>query len=117
MSLLGPLLELADGITNSLGLQADVTHNVLTGSPSGSGAKNFTVVSRKAIVEKKRKLVRVLGGEEVMSQASVTFLSPVVIGLHDEIILPDGTTGPILATAGFMDDTNANILTEIFLGM
>jgi len=51
-----------------------------------------------------------------MSRSNVTFLEPRVISTDDKIVLPDGSTGPILATQGFVDDTQAAILTQVFLG-
>ena len=116
MSLLGPLIELADSLTKSFGLQADVTHLVWD-SQSGSGAGEFTSVLRSAIVEKKSRLLRAPGGAEVQSQASVLFLSPVTVKAKDKIQLPDGTIGPILTLDGFVDDTQAAVLTQVFLGV
>ena len=53
-----------------------------------------------------------------MSQAEVTFLDPgVVVNELDIIILPDGTSGPIINSAGFVDaQTGHPILTQVYLG-
>lgn len=117
MSLLPGLIDLANNITQNLGLQADVVHHVLQDPISGDGDRNFTAVNRKAIVEKKRRVIRTLSGQFIETQAKITFLSSsVVIGAHDKLVLSDGTTGPILSSEGFVDEGNTQILTEVFLG-
>ncbi len=117
MSLLPGLIAVADNITKNLGLQADVTHHVLVLPVSGDGDRDFTQVVRKAIVEKKRKVLQTLGGQLIQTQAKITFLSAsIVIGPYDKLVLADGTTGPLLTNEGFVDDGNAQILTEVFLG-
>ena len=117
MSLLPGLIAVADNITKNLGLQADVAHHILVLPVSGDGDKDFTVVNRKAIVEKKRRVLQTLSGQLIQTQAKITFLSAsIVIGPYDKLVLADGTTGPILTNEGFVDDGNAQILTEVFLG-
>jgi len=98
-------------------LQATVTHRVFVSS-GGSGSSQYTNVSRKALVTRKQRLVRSSSGDMSMSQAQVVFLDPgVVVKEFDKIILPDGTTGPILNTDGFVDAvTGRPILTQVYLG-
>ena len=111
------MVELANNLTESLDLQADVTYHQATGVPDGAGkVSRLTPVTLKAIVEQKLRQVRTDSGEVTMSQAHVTFLEPRTISQYDKIVLADGTTGPILATEGFMDVSNAAILIEVFLG-
>jgi hypothetical protein len=100
-------------------LQASVTHRSVIGSPSSSGVVPLgPPISRPALVTRIQKLVRSSSGQMVMSHAQVVFLDPaVVINELDEIVLPDGTTAPILSTEGFVDrGTGHPILTEVFLG-
>jgi hypothetical protein len=96
-------------------MQASVSHEVVL-SIDGSGNRTFSpAVVRRAVVVKKQKLVKTTTGEMAMAQAYVTFLNPTIIGLQDRITLPDGTTGPILNTEGFVSSVNP-ILTEVYLG-
>ncbi len=117
MSLLASAVALANNVTQSLGLQADVTYHKAIAPPDGAGKiSRLAPVTLKAIVVQKLREVRTISGEMVMSRSSVTFVEPRVISVDDKIILPDGSTGPILATQGFMDDSQATILVEVFLG-
>jgi hypothetical protein len=80
----------------------------------------------KAVVDWKQKQVRTPDGVLSVSRASVTFLDikALVIATagegvddNDQIVLPDGTTGPILDMSGFIDaGTGQPIATEVFLG-
>ena len=99
-------------------LQPVVSHEAYLHS-DGAGKRIYAAaVSRPAIVVKKLKLVRSTSGELVMSTAQVIFLDPVVeVDTFDRITLPDGTTGPIFGTGGFVDrETGGLILTEVYLG-
>lgn len=116
MSLLPGLIAVADSVTLSLGLQADVAHHVVVLPISGDGDRDFNIVNRKAIVDMKSKLLQTQGGQLVQTLATITFLSSVLIGPHDKLVLADGRTGPILTRGGFVDDGNAQVLTEVFLG-
>jgi len=99
-------------------LQPEVTHEVYLYS-DGAGKRIYeAAVSRPAIVIKKLRMVRSPQGELVMSTSQVVFLDPTIeVSLSDRITLPDGTTGPILGTGGFVDrETGGLILTEVYLG-
>lgn len=116
MTLLSSAVALANNVTQKLGLQADVTHYPFL-SEDGEGKRNFSsAVPRKAIVNRKQKMVRTSDGQLVMCQAYLAFLDPTVVTLLDKIVLPDGFTGPILATEGFVDGSDGVILSEIYLG-
>jgi len=79
-----------------------------------------------AIVDWKQKHLRTQGGELTVSRASVLFLDVNELkaatnneGIDDNdiITLPDGTTGPIIDMAGFIDaGTGRPFATEVFLG-
>jgi hypothetical protein len=99
-------------------LQPNVSHEAYVSS-DGAGRRVYSpAVSRPALVIRKQKLVRSATGEMVMSQAQITILDPaVVINELDKFTLPDNTSGPIIATDGFVDRlTGHPILTEIYLG-
>jgi hypothetical protein len=132
MSLLDILrtgVKIADGVTKPL--QATVSYWRYIGS-DGYGTKTYSPpatsagIQLKAIVDWKQKQVRTASGVLSVSRASLTFLNILAVvvatsgeGIGDEdlIILPDGTTGPILDMAGFIDaGTGHPIATEVFLG-
>lgn len=110
-------------------LQPSVTHEAWTGSGAGYGKSAYAVgVAYPALVERKHGLVsKAPAGELREVQAKITFLEPVTpngatgrtepIDPRDILTLPDGTTGPILKTAGFISkSTGRPYLTEVWLG-
>lgn len=127
MSLLGNLVSVANSLTQSFGLQADVLYYAYNGQTGSGKAIYATVVARQAIVNRVMKQVRTFSGEMAVSNAQVVFLDPTVINEFDKIVMPVGgvldasdaareAAQPILGTAAFTDASNAGILTEIFLG-
>lgn len=100
-------------------LQATVLHWSFV-SESVDGTPVFLTaspVSRTALVEMKQFQVKTSTGEVVAARAKVTFLSPIVVNTRDQIILPDGSTGPILAVTGLADPiTGVPYMPEVFLG-
>lgn len=117
MSLLAGLVAIADGLTKNFGLQATVTYEAYAGPSGGSGKRSYgQPIVRQAIVTKLQKQVTTFSGSLGVSTAQVVFLDPTVVNEFDRITLPDGTIQPIIGTAAFVDDTQAGILTEIFLG-
>lgn len=63
-----------------------------------------------------RKVVR-SDGQEVASSVTVNFLYPIVIGVKDELTLPDGRIIPIVAVSGFIDPlTNDGYAKDVYLG-
>lgn len=108
-------VAMADRLTTDL--QASVTHQSWTGYTDEGVPSYATAVTRKALVDWKQKQVRTLAGTVTVSRAEVTFLRPVVVDEKDRIVLPDGTTGPILDMAGFVDPaTGVGYTTAVFLG-
>lgn len=118
-------VKVADGVTKPL--QPSVTFERAVADPTGYGSWTFpSSVPLKAIVDWKQKQLRTAEGVLSVSRASVLFLDIVAlvavtggegISDHDRITLPDGTTGPILDMAGFIDaGTGHPIATEVFLG-
>jgi len=99
-------------------LQSTVSHQSAMSTPSSKGVIAYgAAVSRRALVDWKQKVMRTSNGQEVTTRASVTFLEPVAVTLLDVIILPDGTTGPILDVGGFVDaSTGRPYLMEVWLG-
>lgn len=120
-------VELANQITDDLRIQSTVTFQKMVISTDGYTSKTYpTSVPLKAIVDWKQKQIRTTLGVLSVSRASVLFLDVAKLlaatngeGIddNDRIILPDGTTGPILDMAGFIDSgTGIPIATEVFLG-
>lgn len=132
MSLLTTLrsgVKIADKITKPL--QPTVSFRHYVGS-DWQGAKIYDppiaspAAELRAIVDWKQRQVRTLQGVLSVSRASIMFLDVAEIAAatggdgiddNDLIILPDGTTGPILDMSGFIDaGTGQPLATEVFIG-
>tara|TARA_R110000824_G_scaffold185016_8_gene365940 strand:+ start:97 stop:456 length:360 start_codon:yes stop_codon:yes gene_type:complete len=113
------LIESGVSIANTLtdSLQSTVTHKTgLTIDKNGKPTFG-TSTSRKAIVQKRSKLVRTTEGQEILSKALITFPYPVTITDTDIITLPDSSELAILFVKGVVDpDTNAEYMVEVELG-
>lgn len=99
-------------------LQATVQHRSWDGTTNEFGKPNLgAAVARKALVERRQRVIKTLTDQVAQSQAYVAFLEPVTITIHDEIVLPDGLTGPILNFTGFVDAGTGNpYFAEVWLG-
>lgn len=116
-------IALANSLTMSLQTANDGKTGIVKHTPflsvDGSGSRTYgSTVLRPALVDWKQRQVRTMTGELTVSRASVTFLDPaVVINDDDIIVLPDGTTGPILDMSGFIDGGTGNpFFTQVWLG-
>jgi len=117
-------VDVANVVTKPL--QALVTFQRYTGEDA-YGTRTFsTAVQLRAIVDWKQKQVRQQSGILSVTRASVMFIDIDALSAatggegvddNDLIVLPDGTTGPILDMSGFIDaGTGHPIATEVFLG-
>lgn len=107
-------------------LQSTVSYRRWTGQDGNGDATFATAVDLLAIVDWQQRQVRTITGLLSVSRAAVTFLDAAAlsaatggagIGDDDVIVLPDGTTGPILDMGGFVDPgTEIPIATEVYLG-
>lgn len=132
MSLLDVLragVKIADGVTKPLQATVSFWHFV---SSDGEGTKTYVPARTapgaqlKAVVDWTQKSIRTMTGELSVSRASVMFLDIAALnaatggeGVDDDdvIVLPDGTTGPILDMKGFIDAVTGHpVVTEVFLG-
>lgn len=119
-------VALAHNLTTSL--QVRVTHAAWIGqAPHGTGAYYAAPVSRLVLFEQKMRQLQTKTGQTVTSRGKLTFLEPVPpngtpgrvepVDTRDKIILPDGTTGPIIDREGLMDpDTSSPYVLEVYLG-
>lgn len=118
-------VKVADSVTKPL--QAEVAFSRMVLSGDGYGTKTYPVtVQMRAIVDWKQKQLRTTSGVLSVCRASIMFLSVADVvaategqGISDEdrIVLPDGTTGPILDMSGFIDaGTGHPVATEVFIG-
>jgi hypothetical protein len=127
MGLLGILrsgVKTIDSVTKDL--QSTVTYKRFV-SQTAKGVKTYaSPITMKAIVDRKQQQVRTGNGILSLSRATITFVDIKKLltvtnnlGIRDSdiIILPDGTTGPILSLSGFLDrGTEVPVATEAFLG-
>jgi len=118
-------VAIADSVTKDIQAYVMYTKSAgadFEGNPTTPGA----AISLRAIVDWKQQQVRTQGGELTVTRATVLFLDVDAliaatngegIGDEDIIVLPDGTTGPILDMGGFIDaGTGHPLATEVFLG-
>jgi hypothetical protein len=120
-------VDFANTFTKNEQLQAKVTWNRFD-HESGSGEIVYQPsLIVDALIDWKQKQVRTPQGILTVSRAAVTFLDPAIqVDDQDQIILPDGstgpllpngTTGPILDEAGFIDGATGHpYLTTVYLG-
>jgi len=114
----------ADKVTKDL--QPEVTFSKAEGRDGFGEIQYPTSVKIRAIVDWKQKQVRTQDGILSVSRAHVTFLDAKKLfevtrgeGIDDldRIVLPDGTTGPVLDMDGFIDaGTGIPFATGVFLG-
>lgn len=108
-------------------LQVDVSLARWTGQDSMGAVTYVAAADYLALVEYKVRLHTTASGKIVQTRAKVTFL--VVIPPHgavgrtepidsrDRIVLPDGTTGPIVDVAGLVNpSTERPYMLEVYLG-
>lgn len=118
-------VAIADAVTRPL--QPTVSFERCTGW-DGEGTLSYAegVVPLQALVEEKQRNVRTTSGNLTISSVTVTFLDVAALAaatsgagvqVRDRITLPDGRTGPILNTGGFVDaGTGQPVATEVYLG-
>ncbi len=109
-------VAIADKITKPL--QGTVTRQVWSGQVNGVDQYDTTLEER-CLVDRKQRIIRTIDGQETACRALLTYVQPVLVGLHDRITLADGTTGPILDVNGLEDagdDLHRAFVTEVFLG-
>lgn len=130
-------MSLADTIATVLGeantlltneeLLEPVTIRRWTGQDLSGDPTYAASISVAGLVELKQQLRKNTEGQEVMSKTKLTFTQPIAaegtsgrrepIDPRDEIILPDGTTGPIIDIAGLVSGgTAAPYMLEVWLG-
>lgn len=109
-------------------LQPNVTLRRRNAAPDAFGAvEEPTVLVVSALVERKQVMIRTRTGQEVQSQHKITFLEVIPdlgiagrrepIDESDELVLPDGTTGPILRIEALLNPTTGRgFLYEVWLG-
>lgn len=122
-------VKIADNVTKPLQATVQFRHYVSSdeyGTKIYDPAVALPAKELRAIVDWKQKQVRTMQGILSVSRASVMFLDIAALvaatggeGVDDldVIILPDGTTGPILDMSGFVDaGTGRPVATEVWLG-
>lgn len=131
MSFLAPFIQIADSVTKSLGFQGTCTLQAWRGQ-TGNGTEDYApAVSFKAVIDLTKKQRPTSGGRLVTVIATLTALEPIAdttpnagqtrqnpIDPRDIIVLPDGTTGPILDVPGAVMDpeTSRPFFNTITLG-
>ena len=117
----------ADEMTKSI--QVPIVIHRWVGNTGGGDPLPADTVKVKAIVEKRQQLVRRKDGTEGMSRTYIAILEQILpvtpsvkdrdepVDERDTIVLPDNTTGPVLATTGLLrPTTNRPYFMEVWLG-
>jgi hypothetical protein len=65
---------------------------------------------------KKSKVVQGQGGKELLTIAWVQFPTETVVHEKDQIILPDGTTGPVVLVVSINDHVETPVCVDVYLG-
>jgi len=123
-SILRNAVAIVDDVTKDV--QPKVTHRMWVGQ-NGFGAPIYEEALRDMVVERKQRLVQRPDGKEVLSKHLLTHVGPIPpngaagrqepVDPRDVFVLPDGTTGPSLATEGIVDKgTGAPFLHQVWLG-
>jgi len=118
-------VAIAQTLTQSL--QVEVEHFPWVDSDSHGAPVFGYSLKRSAIVEYKQSAVRNVQGETVLSRAKITILYPLTpngatgrrepIDSRDRLVLPDGTSGPIVAVNNLVDPaTRRPYMYDIYLG-
>jgi hypothetical protein len=112
--------SLQDAITHFAYVSQDLFGKKTFNPPSGT--------SRKCLIEQRVQKRKLPGGQEVDVQAALLFLEPIPaqgtagrvepIDPRDEIVLPDGSTGPIIYVSGPEDPkTDRPFVLQVWLGI
>lgn len=119
-------VALAHSLTTSL--QANVVLHRWSQSSGFGEAVYAAPITVTALIEQKQRLHAMSSGQTILTRAKITILTPLAplgasgrtepIDVRDKLILPDGTTGPIVDVEGLVDpDTNRPYLYEIWMGL
>lgn len=127
-------VKIANGLT--FGVQSTVSHSAYIGQ-DGMGKRSYsTAVNRLCIWDSQRKEIKKLSGESIVIAATLTFIGDVPpyapssfrlpdgtprrepIDPRDKIVLPDGSTGPIIDAPGAVVDpgTGRGFVTVVMIG-
>lgn len=116
MNIVTSLVAVAGRITQSLKLQATVTHEPWTSADTHNKPTYAAGVPRTAVVAKTTRWIRQKDDSVRQAKLHITFLSSVAINIKDRLTLADGTTGPILEAGGPLDDLGNGYVTDVFIG-
>lgn len=114
------VIAIADEATGGpTGLQSTITIHPYTGETLYGVDTYGTPETVPAFVSYKQAPVQSRTGQTIISKASVIILKKLTraIDINDKIVLPDGTSGPIIDVSGFANpDTSKPFTNKIFIG-
>lgn len=129
--LVASVVAIADSVTGGeTGLQSKVVWRAFLGHTKYNVAEYAEPINVDAFVLYKQTPVQSRTGQTIMSKATVIITRPLPIvtgatvtrtqpiDIRDQIILPNGTTGPIIDDEGFSNpDTTRPYTTKIMIGI
>lgn len=100
--------------TTLIGLACDVTHKTILSKDGYGKIKWSTGTVLKAFASKEQKRIVVSDGREVVSGFQLIIPENFSISVADQIIMPDGSTPPILKVSAALDDFGQPYASEVY---
>ncbi len=97
-------------------LQVTVAHSAPSGRDLYGKPTYGAAVNRDAVVSYEQRAITDKDGQQRISQAQVLFLANVTVAEDDKLVLPNGSTGPILRITQPADPAGGGYLTQVWLG-
>lgn len=113
-ALVRSMVGVADTITKSL--QATVLHWPYETRDVWNAETQKGSISRQCVLENKQKYVRNASGDEVLTNAKLTFPVPISIGILDNFTVPDGTVYTVQAFEGPVGNDGKAFVTTVYIG-
>lgn len=111
------LVAVADTLTAPL--QATVAWSAFTGQDHGGNPTYATAVNVQCVIEQKLEQRTLADGRIVSTRAKLTFPRSFNVDARDKLVLPDGSSSPIVDLQGVTDPDAAGLpyAQEVYLGV
>jgi len=100
--------------TSLLGLACTVTHKTIVSKDAYGKIRWSAGVTIQAFASKQQKKVTLSDGREVVSGFQITIPDSTAVVVTDCIVMPDGSTPPILQVLAPLDDQGQPYMTEVY---
>jgi hypothetical protein len=113
--LIADLVGLAKELVEDFDIPVTVAHRAYTGQDNKRKPTYAAPVNRQAIWQDDVRSVRDADGNEVLTQARVSFLENVTIGARD-VLEWSGRSGPVLSIQGLAAPEGGKYFATVFIG-